>query len=105
MPPPQQALPPPRDGRETRQLPEGEAERALAQGRRRLRQNDLGGALQALQRASVLLGADDARVLRAQGEAHHKLGERTKARRALERYLKLKPEARDRGLVERWLAE
>lgn len=108
-PPPEQAaepalLPPPSAPVTTArpEPPASEGEQALRDGRRKLRQNDLAGAVTDLTRAQALLD-EDARVLRSLGEALHKLGEAKRARTLLQRYLKARPDARDRRKVEGWL--
>lgn len=74
-------------------------EAALSEGKRRLRQNDLAGAVNMLQRAQDELG-DTPEVLRSLGEAQIKNGDARNGKATLQRYLTVSPEARDRAVVE-----
>ncbi len=74
-------------------------ERALSEGKRRLRQNDFAGAVRMLEQAADTLG-ERPDVLRALGEAQLKQGDKSRGIRTLTRYLQLAPQARDRVVVE-----
>jgi len=74
-------------------------EEAFEEGKRRLRRNDLAGAVRMLAAARDELG-ERPDVLRALGEAQIKQGDAAKGRETLSRYLELAPEARDRAIVE-----
>ncbi len=80
--------------------PSGDSgERALVEARRRLRRNDVAGALRMLEQSQNELG-DRPDILRVLGEAQIRMGDARKGARTLGRYLEVAPEARDRVVVQ-----